>query len=172
MFKVRDLSEMTQSSSLLMSFLSLQLLTILALIAATSAYYIPSSYHHNVVYYYVPHIPEPKAEMTTETSTDEAQTEETEKDEPANYDFKYEVNDEKTGDIKSHSESSSNGVVKGQYSLIDSDGFKRIVEYTADDVHGFQATVMREPTDIKIPQPDKKPEEPKTDSHAHHYRWW
>lgn len=37
--------------------------------------------------------------------------------------------------------------------MIDSDGFKRIVDYTADDVHGFIAVVRREPTNIKIPVP-------------------
>lgn len=71
----------------------------------------------------------------------------------------------KNGDIKRQSETASNGAVKGQYSLIDSDGFRRIVEYTADDVHGFQATVKREPAHDKIPQP--KPEEPK-----HIIQWW
>ena len=85
---------------------------------------------------------------------------------PANYDFKYEVHDEHTGDIKRQSETASNGAVKGQYSLIDSDGYRRVVEYTADDHHGFQATVKREPTHIKIPQPAPKIEEPKA------HGWW
>ncbi|XP_070504279.1 cuticle protein 7-like [Chironomus tepperi] len=75
-----------------------------------------------------------------------------EAEKPANYDFKYEVHDEKTGDIKRQSETAIHGVVKGQYSLIDSDGYKRIVDYTADDHHGFQATVKREPTHYKIPE--------------------
>ncbi len=39
----------------------------------------------------------------------------------------------------------------GRYELIDSDGNKRIVEYTADEHNGFNAVVHREPTDIKIP---------------------
>ena len=29
--------------------------------------------------------------------------------------------------------------------MIDADGFRRIVDYTADDVHGFNAEVRREP---------------------------
>jgi hypothetical protein len=75
---------------------------------------------------------------------------------PANYEFKYDVHDEYTGDIKSQSETAVNGAIKGQYSLIDSDGYKRIVDYTADDVHGFQANVRREPTSFKVPTPAPK----------------
>jgi Insect cuticle protein len=83
---------------------------------------------------------------------------------PANYDFKYEVHDEQTGDIKRQSETASNGAIKGQYSLIDSDGYRRVVEYTADDHHGFQAEVKREPTHFKVPQPAPK-------IHAHAPAW-
>ena len=60
------------------------------------------------------------------------------------YDFKYEVHDDETRDIKRQSETSDKGSVKGQYSLVDADGYHRIVDYTADNVHGFQATVRRE----------------------------
>jgi hypothetical protein len=60
---------------------------------------------------------------------------------PANYEFKYEVNEPKTGDIKQQFEKAVDGVVKGQYWLIEADGSKRVVDYTADDKHGFQATV-------------------------------
>lgn len=76
-------------------------------------------------------------------------------EEPANYEFQYHVDDDHTKDIKAHSEHASNGAVQGQYWLIDSDGHKRIVDYTADDHHGFQATVRREPTDIIVPIPAK-----------------
>lgn len=77
---------------------------------------------------------------------------------PANYGFSYETHDEHTGDIKRQSETAVDGVVSGQYSLIDSDGFRRVVEYTADDHNGFQAVVRREPTDFKVPQLIKKVE--------------
>lgn len=76
-----------------------------------------------------------------------------------NYHYKYEVHDEKTGDIKGQHETVENGQVKGQYSLIDSDGFRRIVDYTADDVNGFQATVRREQTHYKVPMFESKAEE-------------
>lgn len=72
-------------------------------------------------------------------------------DAPAHYDFSYAVHDEHTGDIKSQHESRKGDAVHGSYSLIDSDGFKRTVEYTADDHHGFNAVVHREPTHVKIP---------------------
>lgn len=72
-------------------------------------------------------------------------------DAPAHYDFSYAVHDEHTGDIKNQQESRKGDVVHGSYSLIDSDGFQRTVEYTADDHNGFNAVVHREPTHIKIP---------------------
>ncbi|CRL00575.1 CLUMA_CG013835, isoform A [Clunio marinus] len=67
-----------------------------------------------------------------------------EHEEPANYDFEYAVHDDHTGDIKEHHESAKNGAVEGYYTLIDADGYRRIVHYTADDAHGFVAEVRRE----------------------------
>lgn len=64
---------------------------------------------------------------------------------PANYEFKYDVNEASTGDVHSQQESAKNGAVWGSYQLNDADGFRRIVDYTADDVNGFQANVRREP---------------------------
>ncbi|XP_055640028.1 larval cuticle protein A2B-like [Toxorhynchites rutilus septentrionalis] len=81
---------------------------------------------------------------------------ELEDDHDAQYEFSYGIHDEHTGDIKSQQESRHGDQVHGQYSLIDSDGHKRTVEYTADDHNGFNAVVHREPTDIKIPQPVTK----------------
>jgi len=72
-------------------------------------------------------------------------------DAPAEYEFSYSVHDDHTGDIKSHQESRKGHAVTGKYELIDSDGYRRIVEYTADEHTGFNAIVHREPTDIKIP---------------------
>ncbi|XP_055851353.1 cuticle protein 8-like [Episyrphus balteatus] len=64
---------------------------------------------------------------------------------PPKYDFNYGVHDEHTGDIKSQTEARDGDAVHGQYSLIDADGFKRTVTYTADDHNGFNAVVHREP---------------------------
>ncbi|XP_057651049.1 cuticle protein 7-like [Diorhabda carinulata] len=64
---------------------------------------------------------------------------------PAHYDFSYAVEDHQTGDIKSQQETREGDVVKGSYSLVEADGSKRIVEYTADAHNGFNAVVHREP---------------------------
>lgn len=66
-------------------------------------------------------------------------------DAPAQYDFAYGVKDLKTGDIKEQQESRQGDVVKGRYSLVDSDGYERIVDYSADGKSGFNAVVQRVP---------------------------
>jgi Insect cuticle protein len=70
-------------------------------------------------------------------------------EEPANYNFNYAVNEPSTGDVKSQQEEAKNGAIWGSYQLEDADGFLRIVDYTADDTNGFQATVRREPLHAK-----------------------
>lgn len=94
-------------------------------------------------------------------------------DAPAEYTFSYSVHDDHTGDIKSQEESRKGDDVHGQYSLIDgkiylflfilleihmssniADGYRRVVQYTADEKNGFQAIVTREPVKgVKIVQP-------------------
>lgn len=60
------------------------------------------------------------------------------------YHFQYAVHDPVTGDVKSQDEASDGrGNVKGSYSLVEPDGSTRVVEYMADDVHGFTAQVKR-----------------------------
>ncbi|XP_055550559.1 larval cuticle protein A2B-like [Wyeomyia smithii] len=75
---------------------------------------------------------------------------------PANYEFSYSVHDGHTGDIKSQHESRHGDEVHGQYSLLDADGHKRIVDYHADHHNGFNAVVRREPTGVKVIQPVQK----------------
>ncbi|CAO1326027.1 unnamed protein product [Diamesa serratosioi] len=76
---------------------------------------------------------------------------------PANYDFNYAVNEQSTGDVHSQWEKAENGVIRGTYQMNDADGFLRTVEYTADDVNGFQANVRREPlNNVKVIQPVTK----------------
>ncbi|XP_065356362.1 putative uncharacterized protein DDB_G0282133 [Calliphora vicina] len=75
---------------------------------------------------------------------------------PAKYDYSYSVNDPTTGDIKSHSESRDGYYVRGAYSLVDPDGYKRTVTYTADNVNGFNAVVKREPYVVQYPVPVAK----------------
>lgn len=71
---------------------------------------------------------------------------EIEVDSPPHYDFSYSVQDPHTGDVKQQQESRVNDVVQGSYSLIEPDGHKRVVHYTADDHNGFNAVVQREGT--------------------------
>lgn len=67
------------------------------------------------------------------------------------YSFEYSVADHHTGDAKSQHETRDGDVVKGSYTLIEPDGSKRTVEYTADDHHGFNAVVHKEPNHHPAP---------------------
>ncbi|KAL3288696.1 hypothetical protein HHI36_003130 [Cryptolaemus montrouzieri] len=70
---------------------------------------------------------------------------------PAHYKFQYQVDDPATGDQKHQEESREGDVVRGSYSLTEPDGSRRIVEYSADDVNGFQAIVHKEPSGVPSP---------------------
>ncbi|XP_025830230.1 histidine-rich glycoprotein-like [Agrilus planipennis] len=61
------------------------------------------------------------------------------------YEFGYTVHDPKTHDVKSQKEERYKDHVKGEYTLVEPDGHKRIVEYTADKHSGFNAHIRREP---------------------------
>uniref|UniRef100_UPI0038B3499F chitin-binding domain-containing protein n=1 Tax=Staphylococcus aureus TaxID=1280 RepID=UPI0038B3499F len=50
------------------------------------------------------------------------------------YSFAYDVQDAITGDSKSQVESRSGDIVQGQYSLVEPDGTRRVVDYTADPI--------------------------------------
>lgn len=69
---------------------------------------------------------------------------------PANYEFGYAVNDPHTGDSKSQQEARHGDAVQGSYSLIEADGSKRVVHYTADAHNGFNAIVSREPGAVAV----------------------
>lgn len=60
---------------------------------------------------------------------------------PVHYKFGYAVKDPHTGDHKEAWETRDGDHVKGSYSLIEADGSKRIVDYTADKHSGFNAVV-------------------------------
>ncbi|XP_065341066.1 pupal cuticle protein Edg-84A-like [Cloeon dipterum] len=59
------------------------------------------------------------------------------------YKFSYGVTDLHTGDIKHQTEQRDGDVVQGEYSLVEPDGSVRTVQYTADDVNGFNAIVHK-----------------------------
>ncbi|XP_053689319.1 larval cuticle protein A2B-like [Sabethes cyaneus] len=67
------------------------------------------------------------------------------------YSFNYGVHDGLTGDVKSQVESRDGDVVKGQYSLVEPDGSVRTVDYTADDVNGFNAVVSKSGPSVHAP---------------------
>ncbi|KAI4490403.1 hypothetical protein M0802_010674 [Mischocyttarus mexicanus] len=67
------------------------------------------------------------------------------------YTYAYDVSDSLTGDSKSQHESRNGDVVSGSYSLIEADGTRRVVEYTADPINGFNAIVHREPVTLIKP---------------------
>lgn len=60
-----------------------------------------------------------------------------------NYNFEYAVSDPVTGDQKSQAESRSGDSVTGYYQLLEPDGTYRTVNYVADPVGGFRATVSK-----------------------------
>jgi hypothetical protein len=71
------------------------------------------------------------------------------------YSYTYSVADQLTGDNKSQSESRQGDVVTGQYSLVEADGTRRVVDYTADPVNGFNAVVRKEGA-VKVVAPVAK----------------
>ncbi|XP_046399550.1 larval cuticle protein A3A-like [Ischnura elegans] len=60
------------------------------------------------------------------------------------YSYSYDIQDALTGDSKGQTETRNGDVVQGSYSLVEPDGTRRIVEYTADPVNGFNAVVHKE----------------------------
>ncbi|KAI8116988.1 Neurobeachin-like protein 1 [Lucilia cuprina] len=60
------------------------------------------------------------------------------------YKYAYDVQDTLTGDSKTQEETRDGDVVRGSYSLIEADGSRRVVNYYADSVNGFNAVVSKE----------------------------
>ncbi|XP_026272315.2 larval cuticle protein A2B-like [Frankliniella occidentalis] len=60
------------------------------------------------------------------------------------YNYNYDIHDSLTGDNKNQQESRQGDVVQGSYSLVEPDGSRRTVEYTADPVNGFNAVVHKD----------------------------
>lgn len=75
---------------------------------------------------------------------------------PPKYEYKYGVEDPKTGDKKSQYETRDGDVVKGEYSLAEPDGTIRIVKYTADKKSGFNAEVIRQGKSLILAGPAPK----------------
>ncbi|XP_018566833.1 larval cuticle protein A3A-like [Anoplophora glabripennis] len=67
------------------------------------------------------------------------------------YSYGYEVQDPLTGDSHGQVETRSGDVVQGSYALLDSDGTRRQVDYTADPINGFNAVVSKQPVAVAVP---------------------
>lgn len=63
------------------------------------------------------------------------------------YKYSYDIEDPTTGDTKSQYEVGQGNVVSGAYSVLDPDGTRRTVHYTADPKYGFKAIVTQEPVE-------------------------
>ncbi|XP_022160970.1 cuticle protein 7-like isoform X1 [Myzus persicae] len=63
---------------------------------------------------------------------------------PPKYNFAYDVSDAYTGDYKTQTEVRDGDNVRGQYTVVEPDGTRRVVDYTADEENGFNAVVSKE----------------------------
>ncbi|XP_034113659.1 larval cuticle protein A2B-like [Drosophila albomicans] len=111
----------------------------LAFVAVASAGYVPQAYHAVAAPVATYAAPVAVAQKVVVKSSDETY------DPHPQYRFSYGVDDKLTGDNKAQVEERDGDVVRGEYSLVDADGYKRTVQYTADPINGFNAVVNREP---------------------------
>ena len=79
-----------------------------------------------------------------------AKTIDTEYDPHPQYSYAYDVQDGLTGDSKGQHETRDGDLVQGSYNLLEADGTRRIVDYTADPVNGFNAVVRKEPAAVAV----------------------
>ncbi|XP_043659677.1 larval cuticle protein A2B [Drosophila teissieri] len=130
--------------------MAFKFVALLALIAAASAGVLPAAqvYHHAAPVVATYAAPAP-AILKTVAHPVVAKADE-EYDPHPQYKYAYDVQDALSGDSKSQVEERDGDVVRGEYSLIDADGFKRTVQYTADPINGFNAVVNREPLEKTV----------------------
>ncbi|EDX01068.1 larval cuticle protein A2B [Drosophila yakuba] len=130
--------------------MAFKFVALLALIAAASAGVLPAAqvYHHAapVVGTYAAPVPVAATGAVLKTVAQPVLAKADEEYDPhPQYKYAYDVQDALSGDSKSQVEERDGDVVRGEYSLVDADGFKRTVQYTADPINGFNAVVNREP---------------------------
>ncbi|XP_017064122.1 larval cuticle protein A2B [Drosophila eugracilis] len=125
--------------------MAFKFVALFALIAAASAGVLPAAQVYHAATPVATYAgPAPAAVLKTVAHPVLAKADE-EYDPHPQYKYAYDVQDSLSGDSKSQVEERDGDVVRGEYSLIDSDGFKRTVQYTADPINGFNAVVNREP---------------------------
>ncbi|XP_055322765.1 uncharacterized protein LOC129578365 [Sitodiplosis mosellana] len=101
-------------------------------------------------------IPQRKPQYQSQRDPEEQEEEENEGN--SSYQFGFDVKDDEYTNYQQRKEVRDGNVIKGSYSVVDSDGFIRTVTYTADPKEGFKADVVREPTDIVVKIPTPAPE--------------
>ena len=79
-----------------------------------------------------------------------AKTIDTEYDPHPQYSYAYDVQDGLTGDSKGQHETRDGDLVQGSYNVLEADGTRRIVDYTADPVNGFNAVVRKEGAAVAV----------------------
>ncbi|XP_026846323.1 larval cuticle protein A3A [Drosophila persimilis] len=122
--------------------LPFQFIALFALIAAANAGLLPAAQ----VYHAAPAVATYAAPAVVKTIAQPVLAKAAEEYDPhPQYKYAYDVQDSLSGDSKSQVEERDGDVVRGEYSLIDSDGYKRTVQYTADPINGFNAVVNRVP---------------------------
>lgn len=124
------------------TFLLFQIVVLLALVAFAAAGHIDHSHYAHAEPAYVQHYAHAEPAYHHDHH---GHHEEVDYHAHPKYDFAYGVHDAHTGDVKEQVESRDGDAVHGSYSVVDPDGYKRTVEYTADDHNGFNAVVKREP---------------------------
>ncbi|XP_022113262.1 cuticle protein 19.8 isoform X2 [Pieris rapae] len=103
--------------------------------------------------------PQPQAQPQPQYRPQPQQQRDPEDYDPSpSYQFGFDVNDDQYTNYQNRKEQRDGDVIKGSYSVVDSDGFIRTVTYTADPKEGFKAEVSRKPTDIVIKFPTPKPQ--------------
>lgn len=100
----------------------------------------------------------PRKPQYTQTSQRDPEEQEDENEGNSSYQFGFDVKDDEYTNYQQRKEVRDGNVIKGSYSVVDSDGFIRTVTYTADPKEGFKADVVREPTDIVVKVPTPAPE--------------
>ncbi|XP_022212782.2 bromodomain-containing protein DDB_G0280777 [Drosophila obscura] len=98
-----------------------------------------------------------KLSLQQQQQQQQQQEEEEYDDQNSSYQFGFDVKDDEFTNYQNRKEVRDGGVIKGSYSVVDSDGFVRTVKYTADPKEGFKAEVIREPTDIVVKIPTQPP---------------
>lgn len=117
-------------------------MTLFALVAAANAGFIPAAP--------ATYAAAPLAYAAPVAKAVVAKTVDADYDAHPQYNYGYDVQDSLTGDFKSQHESRDGDVVQGSYSLVEADGSRRIVDYTADPVNGFNAVVHKEPAQVAV----------------------